>query len=161
MKRNRAPQSVRVASPASAARTRVPGKYVVLALGAAAATFAVTAAVWPQPAVDAPRAPAVAALYAPLGEYLVDLAPDIHGRVAYLRISLDVQLASQGALAAIEAERPAVDERVSFFLRQLTPEDLDGSEASTRLKSELRRRIELAAGEGAIRDVIVRQLIVQ
>lgn len=165
MKRSPAPAAQKVVTNASvqaaSARRRIPGKYVVLTFVLFAAMSAVTAVVWPKPGPDAPVAMNSAERYAPLGDYLVDLAPDLQGRVAYLRLSLSIEPATPAALATIEAHRPAVDERISFFLRQLTPEDLDGSQAAARLKSELRRRIELAAGDGVVRDVIVSQLIVQ
>jgi hypothetical protein len=50
---------------------------------------------------------------------------------------------------------------VSFFLRELSPEDLDGSAAQERLNAELQRRINLSLAPAAASAVTIQSIVLQ
>jgi flagellar FliL protein len=54
---------------------------------------------------------------------------------------------------------PLVIDRVQPFLRELRPEDLSGSAATFRVKEELLIRSNQALGPGAVRDVLIQDLM--
>lgn len=154
-------------------RVRMPGKYVTLLLVAPAFLFALGYGVWRDYAERRAAFETVeyretgtgerAAFY-PLPEFLVDLRADDDGRTAYLRIKIAVQLdtaALGGAVEKIDAVKPLLIERVTLFLRELRPEDFDGSQKMILLKAELLRRVNLALSSDDASDVIIEELIIQ
>lgn len=54
---------------------------------------------------------------------------------------------------------PLVIDRVQPFLREMRPEDLSGSAATFRVKEELLIRANQALGAGAVRDVLIQDLM--
>lgn len=154
-------------------RVRMPGKYVLLWLVAPVLVFALGYGAWRDYAerraafesVEYRETGAGArAAYYPLPEFLVDLRPDDDGRTAYLRIKISVQLnmsALGDAVAQVDAAKPVLVERITLFLRELRPEDFDGSQEMILLKSELLRRANLALSPNDARDIVIEELIIQ
>lgn len=155
------------------ARSRTPGKYIVLFLFAPVCLVALGAGVWLN---TAERRAAMAAVefraaasgereaYFALSPFLVDLAPDADGRSTYLRMQALIVIRG-GAVAAtarrIEAERPALTERLTFFLRELRPEDFRGADGMARVKAEMLRRVNLVLGPGVADEVVIEDLVIQ
>ena len=52
-------------------------------------------------------------------------------------------------------------ERIAFFLRELSPEDLDGTEAQARLKAELLRRVNLTIAPEAADEIVIQSFVIQ
>jgi flagellar basal body-associated protein FliL len=143
-------------------RVRTPGKYIVFA-GAAVAAL-VGASTLALRAVDEDAAPAAAAaaiLFAPSDVYFADLSPDEEGRIAYLRLKAKLVASDAEALEAIREKAPLVRERIAFFLRQLRPEDFEGSEGTARVKAELLKRANLVLPAGAARDIVIEEIVIQ
>lgn len=158
---------------ASRVRVRTPGKYVVLFLFAPVIVVAFGAGIWLN--IVSQRS-ALAALeyrkmengakaaYFTLPEFLVDLSPDDDGRTAYLKMRVSISLGDGDANATakqIEAVKPAVVERLTFFLRELRPEDFEGSEGMAQVKREMLRRVNLAIAPSTASDVIIEELVIQ
>lgn len=154
-------------------RVRVPGKYVTLFLIAPVLLLAAGYGAWREYAERRAAFEAVEyretvagareAFY-PLPEFLVDLRPDDDGRTAYLRMKVAVQLdnaALGDAVETIDMAKPVLVERITLFLRELRPEDFDGSQKMLLLKSELLRRVNLALPPDNARDVVIEDLIIQ
>ena len=59
----------------------------------------------------------------------------------------------------IEPRLPMLIDRFQPFLRELRPEDLAGSAATFRIKEELLIRSNQALGKGAVRDVLIQDLM--
>jgi flagellar FliL protein len=59
----------------------------------------------------------------------------------------------------IEPRLPMLIDRYQPFLRELRPEDLAGSAATFRIKEELLIRSNQALGKGAVRDVLIQDLM--
>ena len=160
-----------ISSESQQVRVRTPGKFIVLAL--AAATIVVSAGVIFSRNAPAFTADNTATLktvkvgkthYVPLPEFLVDLAPDRRGRTAYLKLSASIAVDrhnSDELLARIADVQPAIIERTTFFLRELQPEDFQGSAGMARVKHELLRRVNLVLGPVEADDVVINDLVIQ
>lgn len=59
----------------------------------------------------------------------------------------------------IEPRLPLLIDRFQPFLRELRPEDMAGSAATFRVKEELLIRANQALGAGAVRDVLIQDLM--
>jgi flagellar FliL protein len=146
-------------------RVRMPGKHIVAAAAVLVAVFAGFGILKDRRGTDAMSASADhGALVIPLDEFLVDLAPDAGGRIAYLKLVAAVRTpAARGARVAarIEEERAAVRERIGFLLRGLSPEDFRGADGMARVKKEMLRRVNLVIAPDAVEDVVITDLVIQ
>ena len=80
---------------------------------------------------------------------------------AYLKISVALELAAADEKAGIQALMPRVVDQFQGYLRELRVDDLHGSAGVLRLKEELLRRINVAAAPYPVRDVLLKEMIVQ
>lgn len=97
---------------------------------------------------------------------LVDVPPmtvnlrSADGQARFLKIHL-MLLAGTAAPEEVTAKLPLVIDAYQPFLRELRPEDLAGSAATFRLKEEMLIRANTVIGAGAVRDVLIQDLIQQ
>lgn len=149
--------------PTDAARVRVrtPGKHIVLF--SLAVTFMITLSTLVLSKADLARtAQSFAAAPKPLQEtFVTDLAPDAQGRLRLLKLAVEIEAADAVARGVLNEKRAAIRERLSFFLRELTPEDLDGAAAQERLKAEIKRRVDLSIAPAVASAVTVQSIIIQ
>jgi len=154
-------------------RVRTPGKHIIMWLFAPVAVVAIGAGLWLNMASNRAAVAAleyrtngsgVEAAYFVLPDFLVDLSPDENGRTAYLKIkaaiALDHEQAKDSAVS-IEAALPQVVERLTFFLRELRPEDFHGSAGMARVKREMARRVNLVIAPVVASDVVIEELVIQ
>lgn len=148
-------------------RVRTPGKHIV-AFGAAALAM-IAGAVYVAGGLSARESAELAAAAAPpntvagavaLSEFLVDLAPDRAGRVAYMRLAVTVRAGSE-AEAALRAREAEVRERFAFLLRGLSADDLSSDEGLELLKAELLRRVNVTIAPAVAEEVAITDMIVQ
>lgn len=99
--------------------------------------------------------------YGPEHQFLADLSPDQTGRVAYVKLTARLIARDAAALAEIRAKAPQIEERIAFFLRELSPEDFEGSEGMARLKAEMLKRANLPLDQGVAVDVVIDNIIIQ
>ncbi len=143
-------------------RVRTPGKHIVLFSLAVTFMIAISTLVLSRADIGRGDAPFARARSAPIEEtFVVDLAPDALGRLRLLQLTVEISAPTASARRALEERRAEVRERLAFFLRELTPEDLDGSEAQARLKAELARRVNLSVGPEMVGDVVVKSVVIQ
>jgi flagellar protein FliL len=83
------------------------------------------------------------------------------GNPAYLKLSTALELASADEKAGITALMPRIVDQFQGYLRELRIDDLKGSAGVLRLKEELLRRINMAAAPYHVRDVLLKEMIVQ
>lgn len=83
------------------------------------------------------------------------------GSPAYLKVGLSLELETQEEKAGIQALMPRVVDQFQGYLRELRVDDLKGSAGVMRLKEELLRRINVAAAPYRVRDVLLKEMIVQ
>jgi flagellar FliL protein len=80
---------------------------------------------------------------------------------AYLKLSVSLELDSAEEKAGIDALKPRIVDQFQGYLRELRVDDLKGSAGVVRLKEELLRRINASAAPYRVRDVLLKQMIVQ
>jgi flagellar FliL protein len=83
------------------------------------------------------------------------------GTPAYLKLSVALELDSADEKPAIQALMPRVVDQFQGYLRELRIDDLHGSAGVVRLKEELLRRITVAAAPFPVRDVLLKEMIIQ
>ena len=80
---------------------------------------------------------------------------------AYLQLSVSLELENEEQKKAMEALMPRVKDQFQAYLRELRLEDLKGSSGVMRLKEELLRRVNVAAAPYHVRDVLLKEMLVQ
>jgi flagellar FliL protein len=104
--------------------------------------------------------PVVAApVFYDLPDFLVNLSgpPPQH----FLKMKVTLQIVDAEAAKRLDAELPRVLDAFQVFLRELRPEDVEGSAGVLRVKEELLRRINLAVQPALATDILFKEVIVQ
>ena len=83
------------------------------------------------------------------------------GTPAYLKLSLSLELDDEEHKAAIQPLMPRITDQFQAYLHELRLDDLKGSAGVLRLKEELLRRVNVAAAPYHVRDVLLKEMIVQ
>ncbi|MES2256090.1 MAG: flagellar basal body-associated FliL family protein [Pseudomonadota bacterium] len=83
------------------------------------------------------------------------------GTPAYLKLSLSLEMDNELEKTGMTALMPRLVDQFQSYLRELRVEDLKGSEGVLRLKEELLRRVNASAAPYKVRDVLLKQMIVQ
>lgn len=91
---------------------------------------------------------------------LVNLSgPDEQPR--YLRLKVQLELANEADLAAVQAVMPRVVDQFQTYLRELRLKDLHGSAGIYRLQMELLSRVNAAAYPTEVKDVLFQEILIQ
>jgi len=140
------------------------GLAVVLAGGGAALYFFVFSAPKPETTVAANEAPLPATppniTYYDVPDLIVNIQ-SADGTPAYLKLSTSLELDRPEEKAGIAAMMPRIVDQFQGYLRELRIDDLKGSAGVLRLKEELLRRINAVAQPYRVRDVLLKEMIVQ
>jgi flagellar FliL protein len=83
------------------------------------------------------------------------------GTPAYLKLAVALELTGADEKAGIQPLMPRVVDQFQGYLRELRVDDLKGSAGVMRLKEELLRRINMATSPFKIKDVLLKEMIVQ
>jgi flagellar FliL protein len=83
------------------------------------------------------------------------------GTPAYLKLGVSLELDDEEQKAALEPLMPRITDQFQAYLRELRLDDLKGSAGVLRLKEELLRRVNVAAAPYKVRDVLLKEMIVQ
>jgi flagellar FliL protein len=83
------------------------------------------------------------------------------GNPAYLKLAVSLELTGADEKAGIQPLMPRVVDQFQGYLRELRVDDLKGSAGVLRLKEELLRRINVATAPFAVKDVLLKEMIVQ
>jgi flagellar FliL protein len=106
------------------------------------------------------KLPAAQAAFFDIPDIIVNIqTPD--STPAYLKLSVALELDKIEAKAAIEPVLPRIIDQFQTYLRELRVEDIRGSAGVMRLKEELLRRVNLAVAPTPVRDVLLKEMIVQ
>lgn len=93
-------------------------------------------------------------------DLIVNLASD-GGQPRYLRLSVQLELANEADLKAVEAVLPRVIDQFQTYLRELRIQDLRGSKGMYRLQMELLSRVNAAASPTEVKDVLFQEILIQ
>jgi flagellar basal body-associated protein FliL len=149
------------AQASSRVRVRTPGKHIVLFSLAVTFMISISTLVLSKAGLALPEQPFAAQPAATEETFITDLAPDDQGRLRLLKLNVAIETADAAAQDALDSKRALVRERLSFFLRELTPADLDGTLARERLKTELKRRVDLSIAPAEASAVTIQSIIIQ
>ena len=94
-----------------------------------------------------------------LPDFLVNLSGPAPQHFLKMKVSLQVN--DKESIKRLDAELPRVLDGFQTFLRELRPEDLEGSAGMARVKEELLRRITLAIQPPIVSDILFKEVIVQ
>jgi flagellar FliL protein len=83
------------------------------------------------------------------------------GTPAYLKLSVSLELDTADEKVGLQALTPRIVDQFQGYLRELRIEDIKGSAGILRLKEELLRRINVAAAPYRVRDVLLKEMIIQ
>jgi flagellar FliL protein len=83
------------------------------------------------------------------------------GSPAYLKLATSLELDTSDEKAGMTALMPRIVDQFQGYLRELRIDDLKGSAGVLRLKEELLRRVNVAAAPYRVRDVLLKEMIVQ
>jgi flagellar FliL protein len=144
------------------------GLLLVLGGGGAGLYFFVLSAPAQDPAVadarsvktEPDRLPPAQAAFLDIPDIIVNIqTPD--STPAYLKLSVSLELDKMEEKATIEPVMPRIIDQFQGYLRELRVEDIRGSAGVMRLKEELLRRVNLAAAPTPVREVLLKEMIVQ
>jgi flagellar FliL protein len=101
-----------------------------------------------------------ATVFHQLPDLLVSLnTPD--QRPLFLKVRITLELNEGADVARIDRLMPRIIDYCQVYLRELRPDDLQGSAGTERLREEILRRINAAAAPASIRDVLFSELLLQ
>ncbi len=83
------------------------------------------------------------------------------GAPAYLKLAVSLELENEEEKTAFAPLMPRITDQFQAYLRELRVDDLKGSAGVLRLKEELLRRVNVAAAPYHVRDVLLKEMIVQ
>ena len=106
---------------------------------------------------DHPTAPQP--VYYELPEFVVNLNTGGR-RVSFLKLRASLELESATSVEHVGARLPLIVDHFQIYLRELRPEDLNGSAGTFRLREELLKRVQLTLAPIAVRDVVFGEMLV-
>jgi flagellar FliL protein len=109
---------------------------------------------------DAPPLTPPQVAFSDVPDILVNIQSN-DGTPAYLKLSLSLEMDNDLEKTGMTALMPRLVDQFQSYLRELRIDDLKGSEGVLRLKEELLRRVNTAAAPYKVRDVLLKQMIVQ
>ncbi|MBO6503807.1 MAG: flagellar basal body-associated FliL family protein [Kordiimonadaceae bacterium] len=80
---------------------------------------------------------------------------------SFLSAKIILEVDRESYRADLEAKMPRILDEFNTYMRELRPEDLDGSAGIFRLKEELLMRINQAVAPTRVKDVLFQQFLVQ
>lgn len=83
------------------------------------------------------------------------------GQARFLKLRFIIVAASSGKVDSIKDRLPVLLDALQPFLRELRPDDLNGSAAVFRIKEEMMSRASQSLGAGVVRDVLIQDLVQQ
>lgn len=86
-------------------------------------------------------------------------SPD--GRPTFLKLKLTLEMQDPELAFDLQAQAPRMQDMFQGFLRELRPEDLNGSAGSYQLRAEILRRVNLIASPGKVDAVLIEEMLVR
>lgn len=108
---------------------------------------------------DVPLTPPKVA-FSDMADILVNIQGN-DGTPAYLKLGVSLELEDEEHKTAIAPLMPRITDQFQAYLRELRLDDLKGSAGVLRLKEELLRRVNVAAAPYKVRDVLLKEMIIQ
>jgi flagellar protein FliL len=112
------------------------------------------------PAQTGPKKPSA---FLDLPEMTVNLAAGSgqQDRQQFLRMKIALEVGEQKVVTEIQTMLPRVMDTFQVFMRELRPQDLEGSAGLYRLKEEMTRRVNVAVYPARVDAILFKELMVQ
>lgn len=82
------------------------------------------------------------------------------GRPTFLKLKLTLEMPDEEAVEALEPNMPRLKDVFQTFLRELRPEDLQGSQGSYQLRMEIQRRVNLVIAPAKTNAVLIEEMLI-
>lgn len=82
------------------------------------------------------------------------------GRNSYLKLKLVFELPDEDTAEAIGPNAPRLKDMFQTFMRELRPDDLNGSAGSYQLRMEIQRRVNLVIAPAKVNAVLIQEMLV-
>ncbi len=83
------------------------------------------------------------------------------GRPTHLKLKLTLGMKSHELAEHLQAESPRLKDMFQGFLREIRPEELNGSTGTFQLRAEILRRVNLIAAPETVDEVLIEEMLVQ
>jgi flagellar FliL protein len=109
-----------------------------------------------------PAAPvAKPVVFIDMPDVLVNLSNSNSERPQYLKVKIVLEVADQALSDKVKPLMPRVTDLFQTYLRELRPNDLDGSVGLFRLREELTRRVNAVLAPNRVNAVLFKEIIIQ
>ena len=82
------------------------------------------------------------------------------GRPTFLKLKLTLELPDQATADTLDENMPRLQDMFQTFLRELRPEDLNGSQGAYQLRAELQRRVNLVIAPAKVNAVLIEEMLI-
>jgi flagellar protein FliL len=135
------------------------GTVVLLTIGGGAYAWLT---VFKAPKAAQPAVPiAKPAIFVDMPEVLVNLSNTNADRSQYLKIKIVFEVSDQSVSQQIQPLMPRIVDTFQTYLRELRPNDLEGSVGLFRLREELTRRVNAVIAPNRINAVLFKEIVIQ
>jgi flagellar FliL protein len=146
---------------AGAGKKRFTRKTLIMAAGALAALLVVGGGSFFFLHKEKPAAAEQKAVFIPVPEMTVNIANPDSQVPRYLRLKIALEVHDERLVEQVQPMLPRVMDAFQIQLREMRPEDFEGSAALYRLKEELLRRINQAVFPAKVDAVLFNEILIQ
>jgi flagellar FliL protein len=82
------------------------------------------------------------------------------GRPVYLKLKLTLEAPDQATAEMIQPAMPRIRDMFQGFLRELRPEDLQGSQGTYQVRMEILRRVNLVIAPARVNSVLIEEMLI-
>jgi flagellar protein FliL len=82
------------------------------------------------------------------------------GRPTFLKLKLTFELPDEHTVEVLDPNMPRLQDMFQTFLRELRPEDLNGSQGSYQLRMEILRRVNLVVAPAKVNAVLIEEMLI-
>lgn len=82
------------------------------------------------------------------------------GRPTFLKLKLTFELPDHATADELDEDMPRLQDVFQTFLRELRPEDLNGSQGSYQLRMELLQRVNLVIAPSKVNSVLIEEMLI-
>lgn len=153
-------------APAAAAAATPKNKFKLIAMAIAVLVLAGGAGTWffffrhhddVHAEAPAPKLPS----FVEVPDILVNMSGQPGERVQYLKVKIVLEVKEEKQVEQIKPTMPRITDVLQTYLRELRPNDLNGSVGMFRLKEELTRRVNAVISPGTVTAVLFKEIFIQ
>jgi flagellar FliL protein len=113
-------------------------------------------------AAEAAKAPPKKTAFVDMKEMIVNISGNQAGeRQNFIKVKVSLEVSDAKAEGDIKPLLPRVEDMFLVYLRELRPQDLEGSASTFRLREELLKRVNMALHPTRVDAIVFRELLVQ